>query len=166
MTDSQTSSEPDPTLGRPYPWSEPGILVGVDGSDAARSALRYAADLAPKLGLSVHALVVWDYPALAWGDWYAPQMVEHLEADAEQLARNEAAKVFPAGVPDWFSIGTRQGNAAAELVAASRTSAMLVVGGRGHGGFAGLLLGSVSSACAAHSHGPVLIVRERSPKAG
>jgi len=42
---------------------------------------------------------------------------------------------------------------------ASEESTMLVVGTRGHGGFSGLLLGSVSSACAEHASCPVLVVR-------
>lgn len=137
------------------------MVVGVDGSDRSRVALRYAVDMAPKLGLSLRALVVWDYPALAWGDWYNPEMVETLEEAAQELALSEAVRMFPDGPPEWFTIATRQGSATAELIAASRESELLVVGSRGHGGFAGLLLGSVSAACAAHAHCPVLIVRSR-----
>jgi nucleotide-binding universal stress UspA family protein len=68
--------------------------------------------------------------------------------------------VFPDGPPDWFTSSAWNGSAARDLVAASKDAAMLVVGTRGHGGLTGLLLGSVSSACATHAHCPVLIVRD------
>jgi nucleotide-binding universal stress UspA family protein len=165
MSESNLPEEPESALGQPYPWTTPGILVGVDGSESSRAALRYAADLAPKLGLPLHALVVWDYPALAWGDWYVPETIARLEEAADAVAEAEAAKLFPDGRPDWFMIATRQGSAAAELIEASRDAGMLVVGSRGRGGFAGLLLGSVSRACAAHAHCPVLVVPQpRAPE--
>ncbi|GAB2843488.1 universal stress protein [Microbacterium insulae] len=136
------------------------IIVGVDGSEPSRLALRYAVDMASRLGLPLHALVAWDYPTLSWGDaWYPPESMETLEEGALEVAEQEARRVFPAERPDWFTTGTRQGDTADQLIVASRDAAMLVVGTRGHGGFTGLLLGSVSRACAAHAHCPVLIVR-------
>jgi nucleotide-binding universal stress UspA family protein len=54
-----------------------------------------------------------------------------------------------------------EGRAASVLVSESRDADLLVVGSRGHGGFAGLLLGSVSQECAAHAACPVVIVHER-----
>lgn len=145
------------------PWSQPGILVGVDGSESSHAALSYAADLARKLGLPLHALSVWDNPSLMWGDAYTyfgePEI--DFEANAKQLVNGEVARVFPDEVPDWVTTAARPGSAARALIDASSEAAMLVVGSRGHGGFAGLLLGSVSSACASHAHCPVLVVRGR-----
>jgi nucleotide-binding universal stress UspA family protein len=136
------------------------ILVGIDGSEPSRAALRYAADIGPKLGLPVEAVVVWDYPTLAWGDaYYYPASTETLRSNAERLIEAEVERAFPAGAPEWFSTTVRQGGAAHELIDASRSAAMLVVGTRGHGGFTGLLLGSVSSSCVSHAHCPVLVVR-------
>lgn len=57
----------------------------------------------------------------------------------------------------------RHGGPAHELIEASRGAQMLIVGSRGHGGFTGLLLGSVSSSCAAHAHCPVLIIHGDTP---
>lgn len=159
--------EPRSESNRPLPdalprWEKPGILVGVDGSEASRAALRYAVQLAPKLDLPVHALLAWDFPSILWSDAdrHPEEAYETLETSAKQLVREEARLVFPDGAPRWFSTGVRQGAAAGELIRASRDAAMLVVGGRGRGGFAGLLLGSVSNACTSHAHCPVLVVRE------
>jgi nucleotide-binding universal stress UspA family protein len=162
MSESQTASDRQ-AARPPLPWSEPGILVGVDGSAEALDALAYAADIAPKLGLPVHGLVVWDYPTLQWSDglgWYYPGTYDDLQRNAEELGTDAAARVFPDGPPDWFTSSAWNGSAARDLVAASKDAAMLVVGTRGHGGLTGLLLGSVSSACATHAHCPVLIVRD------
>jgi nucleotide-binding universal stress UspA family protein len=162
MAEPTDDAEYQPESTPSMPWSEPGILVGVDGSEAARTALEYATQIAPKLGLPLHVLVVWDYPVLIWGDpySYSQETYESIKADAEQMAADEVARIFPGEAPQWITAAATQGNAARTLVDASRNASMLVVGSRGHGGFAGLLLGSVSSACTAHAHCPVLVVRE------
>ena len=157
--DAGDQPESTPSL----PWSEPGILVGVDGSEAARAALDYAAQIAPKLGLPLHVLVVWDYPVLMWSDAYSysQETYESIKADAEQMPADEVARIFPGEPPEWVTSAAIQGSAARTLIEASRNASMLVVGSRGHGGFAGLLLGSVSSACTSHAHCSVLVVREK-----
>ncbi|WP_374975059.1 universal stress protein [Microbacterium trichothecenolyticum] len=158
MSEPQTDVDTSPA---PLPWATPGILVGVDGSEPSRAALKYAVEMAPKLALPVHALAAWSSPTPMWGDAYIfyGESDDDFENDARKLAEGEALRLFPAGVPEWLTAGARRGNAARTLIEASRDAAMLVVGNRGRGGFAGLLLGSVSGACAAHAHCPVLVVR-------
>lgn len=154
-------TDPDAPSALGLPWSRSGILVGVDGSEPAEAALKHAAGLAEKLDLPLHVLVVWMDPALTWGDAFPyPASFEALEDSAKQVAVRSVAEVFPEGPPAWVTTSALQGVPASELIAASAQAAMLVVGTRGHGGFTGLLLGSVSSACVSHAHCPVLVVRE------
>ncbi|MDL5350572.1 universal stress protein [Microbacterium sp. zg-YB36] len=163
MSKRRSDLSPSPVTRPTIPWSQPGILVGVDGSEPSHAALSYAADLARKLGLPLHVLAVWDNPSLLWGDPYTyfgePEV--DFEANAKQLVNAEIARVFPDEVPDWVTAAAWPGSAARTLIDASADAEMLVVGSRGHGGFAGLLLGSVSSACASHAHCPVVVVRDR-----
>ncbi|MEV1128564.1 universal stress protein [Agromyces sp. NPDC049794] len=136
------------------------MIVGVDGSEPSISALRYAADLAPKLGLRVRALAVWNYPSFMYGGFY-PQLDWTPEEDAERVVAKVAEEVFGTETPEWFATRTRQGRPAEVLIDESNHAEMIVVGSRGHGGFAGLLLGSVSGAVAEHAKCPVLVVHGR-----
>jgi nucleotide-binding universal stress UspA family protein len=143
----------------PLPWSRPGVLVGVDGSEASLEALRAAADIAPRLDLPLHVLVVWDYPTMLYGDQYHPVIEPHPEETARQILDETLAAAFGESIPTWCTSGTERGRTARTLIERSREAAIVALGSRGHGGFAGLLLGSVSAACVAHAHCPVLIWR-------
>ncbi|WP_395802983.1 universal stress protein [Arthrobacter sp. FW306-04-A] len=66
--------------------------------------------------------------------------------------------MFGPDLPDNVVSRVVRGHARESLIEASREVDMIVVGRRGHGGFGGLLVGSVSSACVAHAHCPVLVV--------
>lgn len=135
------------------------ILVGVDGSDGSVAALRRARDLAQTLGTSLEIVTCWRYPAVM--SRYDPI----INPSFEELAKREQARVidlvFGAEVPDWVRSTVVQGPAARVLIEASAHVGILVVGSRGYGGFKGLLLGSVGSACAAHAECDVLVVRDR-----
>ena len=145
---------PDPESG------PPAMIVGVDGSESSVAALRYAAELAPKLGLTLRALAVWNYPSFLYGGYY-PQLDWTPEDDARRIVAKAAEEVFGETPPEWFATRTLQGRPTEVLLAESERAEMLVLGSRGHGGFAGLLLGSVSSACAEHASCPVLVVHGR-----
>lgn len=136
----------------------PPIIVGVDGSDSSYTALREAVRLATALGAPLRAVAVWDHP-MSMYDVYAPPPGWSPEDDARHVLDDAAEHVFESDVPSWFTTAVRQGGAAAALVKESRGAEMLVLGSRGHGGFVGMLLGSVSTAAVAHAPCPVLIVR-------
>jgi len=141
--------------------AEEKIIVGVDGSDASIEALRQGSRLALALGTRVEAWGCWEYPAGYEG--YLAMGVEGFAHEAEENLEHALGKAFGPERPRY--VGTRlvHGSARVSLVDGSRHASLLVVGRRGHGGFAGLLLGSVSAACVAHAHCPVLVVH--SPRA-
>lgn len=133
------------------------IVVGVDGSESSKSALRWAAQLAPVLGGTIDAVIAWEYPMmLGWEggipDWWRP------DEDATKIMAEAIEAVFGKNPPKGLTTSIRQGHPATVLLEASKGAGMLIVGSRGHGGFAGLLLGSVSSTCAEHATCPVLVV--------
>ncbi|MEA9984900.1 MULTISPECIES: universal stress protein [Subtercola] len=133
------------------------IVVGLDGSPSSLAALRKAVTLAAGSNSAVQGVVAWQIPNGYGGynftDW-SP------ETDALQIMNKIVKDAFEGTAPEWFTPVVRQGNAAAVLVELSKGAEMLVVGSRGHGGFAGLLLGSVSTACAEHAHCPVLVMHD------
>ncbi len=131
------------------------IVVGIDGSESSVDALRFAVRTAQAFGTSLEAIAVWSYPAgaeVALLAGWSP------EDNAHEILETAAQAVFGSDLPTWFSTATKPGSPARALIEESTGAEMLVLGSRGHGGFAGLLLGSVSTACAAHAHCPVVIV--------
>lgn len=130
------------------------IVVGVDGSPSSVAALQLAAGLMPLAGDVIHAVTTWQYP-LVFGtytpvDWNYEELAEQ----ALDLALNEA---FPDGVPVELKRRVVHGSPAEVLISESAHASMVVVGSRGHGGFTGLLLGSVSTAVAERAECPVLV---------
>ena len=131
------------------------IIVGVDGSAASVEALRQAEKIGAATGATIEAWTCWDFPAgyeayLAAGiDGFA-----HVEEEALDRALVQA---FGSDQPRNVVRRLVRGPVRSTLIDATRNATMLVVGRRGHGGFRGLL-GSVSSACVAHAHCPVLVV--------
>ena len=133
------------------------IVVGIDGSESSKNALRWAAKLAPTISDSIDVFVVWEYPAmLGWEggipDWLRP------DEDAQKVLDATLKSIFGEVLPKGLVGRIQQGHPASFLLDASKSAAMIIVGSRGHGGFSNLLLGSVSSACAEHAVSPVLIV--------
>ncbi|MBT1003785.1 universal stress protein [Paenarthrobacter sp. DKR-5] len=151
-------SVPQPSAGTEA-GTQAVIVVGVDGSAPSVQALRWAGRLAPTLGASIAAVAAWEFPAeSAFGAY--PPVDWNPEQDAAAALDEAVTEAFGEAVPDGLQRRVLRGQAARVLLEESRPAAMLIVGSRGHGGFAGLLLGSVSSACAEHAGCPVLVVHE------
>jgi len=141
-----------------------GIIVGVDGSDHSRHALSWAMREAVKHHLPLTVMSIHPPPArpatsIYWGVHSYPEdnFDEQLARAAVQEFVDKAAGEIGEAPEITVSIGT--GDAAEELVKASQDADMLVVGSRGGGGFARLLMGSVSSQVVHHASCPVVVIR-------
>jgi nucleotide-binding universal stress UspA family protein len=144
------------------------IVVGVDGSEPSKHALRWAQFLAHTTGADLDVVNAW-LPVVAYGwagyeisggpgDWnWNPA------ENAEKVMVETVDEIFGAHRPAALQTTVREGHAAKVLLEASRGARMLIVGSRGHGGFTGLLLGSVSANCAEHATCPVLVVHGETP---
>ena len=143
--------------GTDHPLAE-RIVVGVDGSPQSILALRWAARIAASTGAAIDAVIAWHLP-VGFGWTFAPHNW-HLDLDAEN-ALTAAVKQAFAAEPPHLRLLAREGLPAKVLLDAAAGAQLLIVGSRGHGGFVGLLLGSVSAACAEHAPCPVLIVHDR-----
>lgn len=130
------------------------IVVGIDGSEQSTRALRYAHHLSVALGHPLIATAAWNFPPDMSG--FLPPDLD-LADDTQQMADEVLEQVFGDNLPGHLELDVRRGSPAQMLIDASETATMLVVGSRGHGGFVGMVLGSVSKAVAAHAKCPVLV---------
>ena len=131
------------------------IVVGVDGSEQSLAALRWAVEEARMRHGTVHLITAWHYPPV-------PSTVEDSGSNdsfhAAERVQAGALKAVAAEDVDIKGMLVR-GPSANVLLDAAKDADLLVVGSRGRGGFAGLLLGSTSSQVAHHAPCPVLVVR-------
>lgn len=137
------------------------IVVGVDGSEHSQKALRWAAFLAATFGAKLEAVTAWEYPP-GYG-WASVPPEWDPGRDMENVLKETLRTVFGDHPPAGIVAQVREGGAARVLLDAAEGASMLVVGSRGHGGFVGLLLGSVSANVAEHAACPVLIIHGDQP---
>jgi nucleotide-binding universal stress UspA family protein len=143
------------------------IVVGVDGSDGAAEALRWALGEARLRGADVRVVHAWSVPlvlSIPSADAFGvPEPAGSMDQVRTAL-RKEADNVLEASLKgvkaDDVTIEGEvvEGKAAQVLIEAARNADLLVVGTRGLGGFTGLLLGSVSQQCTHHAPCPVVVV--------
>ena len=139
-----------------------GIVVGVDGSPNSEQALDWAMRHAAALDAPLTVLTVHEVPKSYWG--HVPvagqadeAALEQERRAAEQMTQLVASRLGDAA-PAKVSVRAVIGFVVEQLVEASREADMVVVGARGVGGFARLLVGSVSSQLVQHAMGPVVLV--------
>jgi nucleotide-binding universal stress UspA family protein len=138
------------------------IVVGVDGSEASKAALRWAVEEARLRHARVQAVHAWwIYPMLRPGIPPAPDQIPGVADDATERVRTFITETLGGETDVEITPVAVQGEqASAALVDAAKDADLLVVGSRGAGGFSGLLLGSVSQQCTHHAPCPIVIVRQ------
>jgi nucleotide-binding universal stress UspA family protein len=138
------------------------IVVGVDGSEASKAALRWAVEEARLRHARVRAVHAWwIYPMLRPGAPPAPDQIPGVGDDATERVRTFITETLGGETDVEITPLAVQGEqASAALVDAAKDADLLVVGSRGAGGFSGLLLGSVSQQCTHHAPCPIVIVRQ------
>jgi nucleotide-binding universal stress UspA family protein len=142
------------------------VVVGVDGSKPSHGALRWARFMADMTGSTLEAVMVWQQIS-AYGvgtaGWATVPSDWDPAEDARRVLTGTVEEVFGPTKPEGMILTVREGGPAHALIEISGEARMLVMGSRGHGGFAGLLLGSVSTACAEHASCPVLVIHGTTP---
>ena len=137
------------------------ILVGVDGSPSSHKALAWAAAEASDHGAGLVVLNVWEHTLLppsgsvSVSERYVPDPSQRTAEDLLQDIKEVLGEDPPVPVQP----RVKQGSPAKVLIEESADADLLVVGTRGHGGFRGLVLGSVSQHVAAYARCPVTVVR-------
>ncbi|HEX6930589.1 MAG TPA: universal stress protein [Streptosporangiaceae bacterium] len=162
MTTAGTSAEPSGAGNAASEGKKESIIVGVDGSQASEAALAWAAKYAHATGGSLVAVLAWHYPSAAGGPpiGMAPEAVTSEVEKSRYEILDKAIEATCAGMPS-LQVERKvvYGHPAQVLLDESRHADLLVVGSRGHGGFTGMMLGSVSTHCVTHASCPVTVVR-------
>jgi nucleotide-binding universal stress UspA family protein len=142
------------------------IVVGVDHSEGAKAALRFALEEATLRQATLRVVHAWQYAYI--GATGFEGTFPALGGDIKELrdvAERDLDATLQEAIPETGTIELErrvvEDRPAAALVEESRGADMVVVGSRGHGGFAGLLLGSVSQQVAHHAACPVVIVHKK-----
>lgn len=148
-------SSTSPSTGR--------IVVGVDGSAGSTAAVEWAVQEARLRGGGVHLVVAWQNPRTSAANVWAlgldpsidPQrLLDSAAADGAARIGEQAARGQNAATT-WEAV---EGHPAKTLLDVAKSADLLVVGSRGHGGFVGALLGSVSQHVVAHASCPVVVI--------
>ena len=141
------------------------VVVGVDGSPSSRAAMRWGLEAARRQGCPLLALHAWllttvpEQPPMQ----YVPALSEY-ETEAGSWLEREVAEVLP----ERYGVDVRThltySTASAALLDEAGPDDLLVLGSRGRGGFASLVLGSVATQCSQHARGVVVVVRPEHPE--
>lgn len=136
------------------------IAVGIDGSRGSEWALRFAVEESRLRNVKLRVVTAWHIAPSVYMEAAVLAVYDHdvVERAARGNAEEVVERVLRPVPSKSVEVVTRRGSAAEVLIEESERAQMLVVGSRGHGGFVGLLLGSVGQQCAAHARCPVVVV--------
>lgn len=134
------------------------IVVGVDGSAPSRRALEWALRQAEFEGAEVIAVQAWQMPVV-YGSGAMLLPPEEFGDDAKAALAAAVEEVAAARPGVHIEQSVLEGNPAKVLIDKAKGADLLVVGSRGHGGFVGALIGSVSNYCVHHAPCPVVVIR-------
>lgn len=140
------------------------IVVGIDGSPGSRTALAWAMTQAKLTGAEIEAVAAWQESVMPLGPGNPIAEAGYFEGHSvaaivgKMLDDTVAAVAAERGEPADVHTRTAKGHPAQVLAEAAVGAQLLVVGSRGHGTFAGMLLGSVSQHCVQHAACPVVVV--------
>lgn len=148
-----------PTSILSEPSSPLPIVVGVDGSEHSKVALAWAARQAALTSSTLVVVTAWHLPVnYGWGVPLPDDL--DFEADAKAMLESVIKEVLGSDPGIALNTHVTEGHPARVLTEESKGASLIVVASRGHGEFAGMLLGSVSEYLTAHSHCPVVVVRD------
>ena len=141
--------------------SDSKIVVGVDGSDGSIDALRWAARQAEFTGATLHVVTAWAFPEHRTPFGIVFDIAESADPTARARTKLDGLIADVLGKHEKVVLRAEviPGNEAETLIHAARGADLLVVGSRGRGGFAGMMLGSVSAQCVRHAQCHVVVVR-------
>lgn len=152
----------EPAAVAPVPG---GILVAHDGSESAQLALEWAGALAKRADYDLHVVRAWTLTTAprptSYEVGYMPPLQDWEMAVNAKLTDDVARANLDADLKT--ALHVVHGHAAHCLIASAAQADLLVVGSRGLGGFAGLVLGSVADQCVQHAPCPVTVVRHLPP---
>ncbi|KEI45989.1 universal stress protein [Saccharopolyspora rectivirgula] len=139
-----------------------GVVVGVDGSASSKRALQVAADEAKARGAPLHVVRAWSIRTAPRPAECPPNTMPSVE-QFHRAVREDTERIVQKRLGDDPGVEVNlhivHSPPPQALLEAARGAELLVVGHRGRGGFAGLLLGSVAEQCVRHAACPVLVVR-------
>ncbi len=140
------------------------IVVGVDGSEHSVDALAWAATEAKLRGDTLKVVASFATPIMSTGYEVASPDPSDLAAASNTMLGAAIDTVRERELLEGIDVVTEalEGHAGEQLIRLSEHADLLVVGARGHGGFMGLLMGSVTTYVVNHALCPVVVVRARS----
>jgi nucleotide-binding universal stress UspA family protein len=164
MTSTTTTTTATATTDPHANTSAGRIVVGMDGSPSSIEALKWADRVGTALDVPIDVVISWEWP-VNYGVVMIPPNWQP-DVDAKNALTEACDAAFGDRTPKGLRSIIREGQPVQVLLHASQGAEMLVVGSRGHGGFAGLLLGSVSAPCVEHASCPVVVLHAPAHPAG